>query len=187
MTNLTPAAAAARETARSATGQFGEQRRPDAANQLAAAVQTRAHNPGDFDTVDAVRLAASVHTDESAAKGSAYVLASTDLIARLISDGRTEEELEQTRQTVWKDITEGTTKADARHHTYGMDTDRVIEEARGMVGRTYEGFADVDVLPPHYWDGLITTATALATGPDDDPDEMRREHEIHTRLLSWGR
>jgi hypothetical protein len=187
MTNIPTSATAAREAARSNSGRFGEQHRPEGEGTLASA--RLSHNPNDFDTASAVRVAAAVHTPETAAKGSAYVLASTDLVARLIFDGGTEEDLEAVRQTVWQDMVTRTTRADARHRTYGIDSDRVIEEARGMVARTHEGFADVDTLPPHYWDGLVTTAAALSTGPDDDPDDVRRvtEREIHTKLLSWGR
>ena len=187
MTKISTTAAAARESARSETGRFGEQHRPESESTLAGTAMS--HNPNDFDTASAVRAAATVHTPDTVAKGAAYIDASTGLIARLISDGGTDEDLEQTRQIIWDDIVHGTSNADSHIHTYGIDSDRVVEEARAMVGRTYEGFADVDVLPPHYWDGLITTATALATGPDDDPDEVRREteHEIHSRLLSWGR
>ncbi|WIE81225.1 hypothetical protein [Curtobacterium sp. MCSS17_016] len=187
MVNISDTAAAARESSRSTSGRFGAQHRPESESALVGAPVS--HNPNDFDTASAVRVTATVHTPDTVAKGEAYIDASTGLIARLISDGGTDEDLEQTRQIIWDDIMNGTSNADSRTHTYGIDSDRVVEEARGMVGRTYEGFADVDVLPPHYWDGLVTTAAALATGPDDDPDEVHREmeREIHTRLLSWGR
>ncbi|MGW8431602.1 hypothetical protein ACWGJ9_10965 [Curtobacterium citreum] len=187
MTNISASAAAARESSRSTSGRFGEQHRPESDSALTGAPAH--HNPNDFDTASAVRAAATVHTPETAAKGDAYVEASTGLIARLISDGGSKEELERTRHKVLDDITHGTTTTAASNHTYGLDSDRVVEEARGMVGRTSEGFADVDVLPPHYWDGLVTTAAALATGPGDDPEQKRHEmeHDIHTRLLSWGR